>query len=316
MDKYFDSTNLTNIVYKWKIHLIVIVGIAAILAGIFSGPAFITPLYKSTAILYPANINAYSEESETEQMLQIMMSQEIVDSMIKKFDLAKHYEINPRYKYFKTVLLGEYHDKVSISKTPYEAVQIKVEDRNPDTAAMMVNAIIKFYDKKVDYLHKSKYREVVDMYERQLARKRRILDSLKNIMYKLGTENGIFEYDYQSQQIMRAYLGSLGGNPSKIKSKEVKRLVKGMQEHSGQLVEVVEMIQDEAANYVDVKQDYELAQRFVNSNLTYSNVVSYPYVPDKKSYPIRWLFVVGAALAAFVFALFIIFWIERKKIKE
>jgi uncharacterized protein involved in exopolysaccharide biosynthesis len=81
-------------------------------------------------------------------------------------------------------------------------------------------------------------------------------------------------------------------------------------------VEVVEMIQDEAANYVDVKQDYELAQRFVNSNLTYSNVVSYPYVPDKKSYPIRWLFVVGAALAAFVFALFIIFWIERKKIKE
>jgi hypothetical protein len=181
---------------------------------------------------------------------------------------------------------------------------------------MMVNAIIRFYDKKVDYLHKSKYREVVDMYERQLARKRRILDSLKNIMYKLGTENGIFEYDYQSQQIMRAYLGSLGSNPSKIKSKEVKRLVKGMQEHSGQLVEVVEMIQDEAANYVDVKQDYELAQRFVNSNLTYSNVVSYPYVPDKKSYPIRWLFVVGAALAAFVFALFIIFWIERKKIKE
>ncbi len=316
MDKYFDSTNLTGIVYKWRIHLLVIVGIAALLAGIFSGPTFITPLYKSTAILYPANINAYSEESETEQMLQIMMSQDIVDSMIKKFDLAKHYEINPKYKYFKTVLLGQYHDMVSISKTPYEAVQIKVKDRSPDTAAMMVNAIIKFYDKKVDYLHKTKYREVVDMYERQLARKRGILDSLKKIMYKLGTENGIFEYDYQSQEIMRAYLGALDGNPAKINTKEVKRLVKGMQEHSGQLVEVVEMIQNEAANYVDVKQDYEMAQRFVNSNLTYSNIISYPFVPDKKTYPIRWLIVLGAAIAAFVFALFVIFWIERKKIKE
>ncbi len=317
MDKYFDSTNLLNVINKWKIHLLIIVGITAIFSGIFSGPTFITPLFKSSAILYPANINPYSEESETEQMLQIMMSQDIVDSMVKKFNLPKHYNINPKYKYYKTALFGEYHDKISINKTPYEAVKIVVKDRNPDTAALMVKAIIKFYNKKVSFLHKTKYREVVDMYSRQLARKRGILDSLKNIMYNLGTKNGIFEYDYQSQQIMRAYLGALNsGNPAKINSKEVKKLVKGMEEHSGQLVEVVRMIQDEAANYVEVKQDYEMAQRFIDSHLTYSNVVSYPYVSDKKTYPIRWLIVLIASLAAFVFALSVIFWIERRKVKE
>ncbi len=315
MDKYFDSTNLMRVIDKWKYHLLIIVGIAALLAGIFSGPSFITPLYKSYAILYPANINPYSEESETEQMLQIMMSQDIVDSMINKFDLAKHYHINPHYKYYKTVLLGQYRDLVSISKTPYEAVQIQVKDANPDTASLMVQGIIDFYNKKVDFLHKSKYREVVQMYERQLSRKRSSLDSLKTIMYNLGTKYGIFEYDYQSQQVMRAYLGSLDRNPAHINSKAVKKLVQGMTEHSGQLVEVVEMIRDEANDYVTVKKDYEMALRFVDSNLTYSNVVTYPFVPDKKSYPVRWLIVIIVSLAAFVFALLIIFWIERKRVR-
>jgi len=86
-----------------------------------------------------------------------------------------------------------------------------------------------------------------------------------------------------------------------------------MQEHSGQLVEVVEMIQDEAANYVDVKQDYELAQRFVNSNLTYSNVVSYPYVPDKKSYPIRWLIVLLSVIGTYIVTFITLSVIEKNK---
>jgi len=58
-----------------------------------------------------------------------------------------------------------------------------------------------------------------------------------------------------------------------------------------------------------------MAMRFVDSNLTYSNVVTYPFVSDKKTYPIRWLIVVVASLAVFVFALFIIFWIERKRVQ-
>ncbi len=313
MDKYFDSTNMLNVVAKWKYHLLIIVGITALLAGIFSGPRFITPLFKSYAILYPANVEPYSEESETEQMLQIMMSQDIIDSMIKKFDLAKHYEINPGYKYFRTVLLAEYHEKVSITKTPYEGVEVVVKDRSPDTAKLMVDAIIDFYNKKVDWLHKEKWREVADMYSRQLARKRHDIDSLKNIMFELGTQYGIFDYEYQGKEITRAYLNALLSNPSKAKNKELKKMLTGMEQHSGQLVEVTNMIENEAINYVTVKQDYEMAVRFIDSKLTYSNIVTYPFVPDKKTYPIRWLIVVISSLAVFTLALFIIFWIERRK---
>jgi len=313
MDKLFNSAHLINLIARWRFHLLAIVIVSAILAAVFSGPAFITPLYKSHAIAYPANVESYSDESETEQMLQILGSQDIVDSVVDMFKLAKHYKINPEYKHFKTTLYDTYHEHVSISKTPYESVQIEVSDRSPDTASLMVTAILDFYDRKISRLHKSKSLEVIEMYSIQLENKRNVLDSLKLILYKLGTEEGLIEYGYQSQELMRGYLGTIDGNQSKINSKEVERLLKNMEKGSGKLIEVVQMIQDEARTYVDVKLDYEMAMRFYNSNLTYSNIVTYPYPSDKKSYPIRWLIVAIISLASFVMALMIIFFIENKK---
>lgn len=314
MDNFFNSSNLLNLLNKWKYHLLIIVSIAAILAIIFSSPMFITPMFKSHAVVYPGNVVSYSDESETEQMLQIMNSQDIIDSTIDKFDLARHYEIDRDYEYFRTALLDEYNQNVKISKTLYESVLIEVFDKDADTAKLMVNSILDFYNKKVGRLHKTKYQEVVTMYADQLSRKRQNLDSLKQIMYELGTEYGLFEYEYQSQEIMRGYLKTLtGSGADRVNNKEVKRLLESMESKSGQLIEVVQMIQDESRSYVEVKLDYELALRFLNAEMTYSNIISEPFVSDKKSYPVRWLIVVVVTIAAFVFSLLAILFIEKRK---
>jgi len=313
MDKYFNSSNLLNLVNKWKFHLLIVVAIAALLAVIFSGPSFITPMYKSYGIVYPANVDSYSDESETEQMLQIMNSQDITDSVINKFDLATHYDIDKNYKYFRTALLEEYRQNVSISKTPYESVMVEVMDKSPDTAMLMANAILDFYNQKVEHLHKGKYKEVIDMYANQLEYKRANLDSLKKELFILGTEYGIFEYQYQSQEIMRGYLRTLTGQGAdRINSKEVQRLLDNIEQKGGMLIQLVQMVQSESQAYVDVKQDYEMALRFYNADMTYSNIITSPYVPDKKSYPIRWLIVVVVTIAAFVFAMLAILIIEKR----
>jgi len=313
MDNYFNSANLLNLVDKWKYHLLIILAIAAILAAIFSGPAFITPLYKSYAIAYPANVDSYSDESETEQMLQVMGSQDIIDSIIEKFNLPKHYEIDRDYKYFRTALLDEYRQNVKISKTPYESVLVEVQDKSPDTAALMVTAILDLYNKKVESLHKSKYKEVIDMYAKQLASKRATLDSLKNIMYVLGTEYGLIEYGYQSQEIMKGYLKTVTGQGvDRINTKEVNRLRQNMEQKGGLLLEVVSMIQDEAHSYTSVKLEYELAVRFYNADMTYMNLITSPFPADKKSYPIRWLILLVVTFATFVFAMLILLFIEKR----
>ena len=314
MDNFFNSSNLLKLIAKWRFHLLIIVGVAAIFAAIFSGPTFITPMYKSYAVSYPANVEPYSEESTTEQMLQILNSQDIVDSVVQKFDLFSHYEIDPGFEYAKTILLYEYHQNVHISKTPFESVLIEVHDKDPVLARDIVNAIMDFYNKKISHLHKSKYVEVVDMYSGQLRRKKAVLDSLKQVLYVLGTEYGLIDYSTQTQEIMRGYLKTVYGNNSRdINTKEVKRLLDNMGIKGGQLIETVQMIHDESRTYVEVKLDYEMNVRFLNANMTYANIVTSPFVADKKSYPVRWIIVVVVSLAAFVFALLIILFLDSRK---
>jgi len=292
MDNYFSNTSFVNLMLKWRKHLAVITIIGAVAGIIFSGSTFITPLYKSEAIAYPANINSYSDESQTEQMLQILQSQDIVDSMIQKFNLAAHYKIDPAYRYYQTALLTEYHQNVKISKTPYEAISIAVKDKDSQQAAEMAMEILRLYDRKIASLHKGKSLEVIHMYELQLATKKRLIDSLQSRLYVLGNEYGLIDYTAQSQEIMKGYLRTVyGNNGANINTKGVMELKANIEKHGGELLTLLEMIQQEARTFVETKTELEQAQRFYNANLTYSNIISKPFPSDKKAYPVRWIVV-------------------------
>lgn len=316
MEYKFDSRASLKLLIKWKYPLLIIVVVTAGLAALFSGSHFITPLYKSYAVVYPDNIKPYSKESTTEQMIQIFNSQDIKDSVINKFDLLNHYEIDPNYKYSRTELLRRYGENVRISKTSYEAVEVEVLDRNPDTAKSMADAVLYFYNKKVRRMQKEKFGELAHAYAGQLSRERAVMDSLKDRLKVLGTQKGIFEYDYQSQQIMMAYLHNVQGSPEAVNTKEAKRLAQNMGKYGGELVQLVRMLQKEAAAYVKVKLSYEAEYRHVISNVTYTNVVTHPFVSDKKAYPVRWLIVFISVLSVFTLSLVVISFLERKNSTE
>lgn len=312
MEKYFDNRNIIQLIVKWKYHLAVITIVAALLAVIFSSPWVITPLFKSVAVVYPHNINPYSEESETEQMLQLIQSRDIKDSVIKKFDLAGHYEIDSNYKYFYSTLLYEYDQRVSINKTMYESVEIEVMDKDPQMAAKIVQAIIDFYNKKVRKIHNEKWLEVVKIYGTQLTSKKQYIDSLRTIMKDLGKNYGLYEYESQSEEITKGLLKTMMGS-AQVNTREVEKLNESMKEKGGELVSVVELLRNEARTYADVKLEYEQASRFFTDKMTYVNVVTPPFAADKKSYPIRWLIVVITVIATFFLALIIILIIENYK---
>ena len=133
----------------------------------------------------------YSDESETEQMLEIINSTSIMDSIIEKYDLWTDYKIDKNYKFAKTYMINEYRSKIKIGKTPYEAVSITVMDKDPFTACNIAKDILNFYDQKVHDLHTQKDAEVVDMYELQLRMKQHDIDSLKQSLTDLATNYGV-----------------------------------------------------------------------------------------------------------------------------
>jgi hypothetical protein len=61
-----------------------------------------------------------------------------------------------------------------------------------------------------------------------------------------------------------------------------------------------------------VKLEYEMALRFYNADMTYTNIITSPYPADKKSFPIRWLIVVMVVLASFTFAMIALLFIEKQ----
>ena len=298
--------------FKWKWHLGVILLASVILAAIFSSPFFITPKFKSFAVVYPANISEYSDESETEQMFQILQSQDIKDSLIKKFNLPEHYEIDPSYKYFRTAINYEYGQNVNINKTPYDAIRIEVLDKDPQVAADMVNAIIDFFNLKVRAMHRSKYYEVILMYENLLAQKQKNIDEIQDELIELSTEYGLLSYDQTSEQIMRGYLQTItGANKSNINMKEVNRLKENMEKYGGELIILVESLKLEVKTYATFKVEYEDTWRFYYADLTYSNVITSPFPSDKKASPIRWLIVALTAMVTFFFSLILVLIIEN-----
>jgi uncharacterized protein involved in exopolysaccharide biosynthesis len=313
MDSFFNSKNIIGIIFKWKIQLVVVVVAAILLSVLFSSPIFITPLYKSNCLLYPSNISPYSDESETEQSVQIFQSRDIRDSLVKRYDLAKHWGIDSAYSHFESTLVWEYSQRVRVNKTPYGAVEIEVWDQDPVMARDILTAMLDAYNIKIRTMHREKFGEVVLNYNYIMGVRKNYIDSLKNRASELGIKYGILEYQSQTREVMRAYLGTGGGS---VRSAEAKAMKKNLEEKGGEMLMLSEMMRAESEAFSTMKMDADRALLDYNRNYTYVNVLSKPFVPDKKGYPIRWLIVVFSTLAAFFMAILIIGMIERSKFRS
>ena len=304
MDNNFNNLSLVQLILKWKWHIIIITVAAALCGAIFSSSMFITPLYKSVAVAYPANISPYSDESETEQMLEIINSHSIMDSIINKYDLWTDYKIDKNDPHAMTYMLYEYGSKIKISKTQYEAVSVTVMDKDPNVACDIARDILNFYDQKVHNLHKQKRGEVVTMYERQLREKQNNIDSLKTRLAEIGTQYGVTDLPNQSREVTRGYLSG---------SAKATELKANLEQYGAEIIDLHTKIAAEGNTYVAIKCDYEKELRFFNSELTYSNIITEPFPSDKKAFPVRWVVVALSALGALLLSIVVIFIIENRK---
>jgi hypothetical protein len=304
MENFFNNTNLLRIIGKWKWHLLILSAIAAIVSIVVSSSWVTTPRFKSMAVIYPSNIAPYSDESETEQMLQWLTSKDVRDSVMIQFNLPKHYGIDSSYRYFASTMAYLYDKNVKITKTQFESVEISVMDRDPIMARDMVNAVIKYTDMKIRATHHEKYAEVVFSMKKVLAIKKQEIDSVKEEMRKLTSTYGIFDLLGQSQEITRGELRTVDGGGAGINNKNVEKLTEGMKEKGGDLLFISTRMKDLANEYSEIMLKNDLAIYDANKEYTFINTITPAKVADKKSYPKRLLilfyFVAGTLLLSLV----------------
>ncbi len=314
MNNFFDNQRILELIWKRKFHFIIVGVIAIALSAIFSGPTFITPKFKSTARIYPTNLSVISEESETEQMLEILNSNDIKLKMFKAFDLGEIYNIKKDDPHYLTYMFDIYNKNVKTSKTEYETVEINVMDFSPERACNMCDSIIHFYNRKVGEMHKAKNLEMVQITQKMLDKKYEEYDSLKVQLNQIREKYGMYNFERQSPEITRGYMNALAsGRGSTSDGQKIEKLYNNFSE-KGAEIQWLEKHSSSAINQIDsIRRIHEIYLMEYEKDITYSNVVEHPIPADKKSYPVRWLIVAFSTISAVFLALLVFLVLDYRK---
>lgn len=311
MQNLFNNQSLLSVVWKWKVHLMVIGLMAVLLSALFSSPYFLTPLYQSTSRLYPVNTTSFSEESESEQMLEFFQSNDIKWQLIRVFDLSQRYDLDSGVPNFKNRLLQKYDDHVSSKKTEYEAIELTVMDADPQTACRMVDSLIVFYNRKVQNLIRLKYAERVRSYTGELALKVVEIDSLSGRMDALRKTYGLLNYQTQVEQLTSGYADALARGAAQHAVNDIVQRLNILAEKGGLFQKYESEMRSLEEQRDEISARLSEAQGMAMLDQHYAMVVEQPFQADKKSWPVRWLIVLATLLSAEFLAFLLILVLER-----
>lgn len=316
-DRVFDSTNLIVYLYNWRLPLMIVSFVAAILAAIFSGPSFIDPLYESTVTVFPSTTNSLSKallpqkfasrgqdilefgkEEEAEQLLQILNTDEIRDSIIRKYDLMQHYDIDTDGKYTKTELYRTFASNISFRRTEFMSVEISVLDTDPDTAALIANDIVVLLDMVKNRIQRERANQGLRIIEGEyLALKRELEvleDSLTILRYK-----GVHDYEAQSSVFNEQLATAIIENAPAKSIRALEQKLDTLAKYGGTYVSIRDELVYLKEEVVKLKTAYDQAKVDVSQSLPATFRVNNAYPAEKKKYPIRWLVVALSMLGAF-----------------
>jgi len=310
-DVSFDASFLVSILVKHRKQLIAITLTTVALSILFSSPIFITPKYKSTAIIYPFNIIPYSSESPTEQLIQLLESEDIRDAVANDFNLMAHYEIDSTGKYPLTELHETMKENINIDKTKFESVEIIVMDKDPKMASDIADSIVSKLNKKSLDLLRKKSLEVVIISENQLKLRQAEIDSMQNLMKQISKEYGIVDMEQQIRSLSRVYYEGVSKGAGD--GKRLENVIQAMGAKGFELVGLAENVEEVRKQYNKIKQQYDQSLRDMTKELTYSNIITSPVPAEKKSYPVRSMIVLLSTISTLVLSITLLIIFEGRK---
>lgn len=307
MKDFFNNQRILDIIWKRKIHFVIIGILAIALSAFFSSSSFITPKFDSTARIYPTNnIFSFSEESRTEQLLEVVNSRDIKLKMFDAFDLAKVYHVDRNDPHYLADMMDIYNSNVSASRTEFETVEIKVRDEDPQRASDMCDSIIAFLNDKEGAMHSAKYRENARIAGNYLKEKEHQLDSISGLLQQLRNKTGIVDFQAQAKELIRGYMTALASNEAQTTDEREIKARLGDLVSNGIDAYTLEKRFSLVTNAVDsLQRIQEVSLVDANKHITYCHIVETPIPADKKSYPIRWLIVAFSLISALFLGLLV-----------
>jgi uncharacterized protein involved in exopolysaccharide biosynthesis len=297
-----DSVNLLNVLIKyWKILLITVLAVALISSAV---SFLIKPLFRSSVVLYPTtNVSEtqslfgvqssttplFGDETATEKVLQILKSDIIKNFVVSKYDLMKHYGINPDARYKYTMLDIRMKKYIVSRKTQYSSVEISVLDPDPVLAAAIANDISYQIDTVFNQIVRDAGRKatqaIIVSYNDQLKRVRSMEDSLNSIL-PAGSSKPMAAVN-KTGYAKKSWVSAAG-------------------EYSPGILRLINMFEAENESLSAIRNRLTEARMASEQNLPYTHIINGAKVSEKKEFPKRSIIVIASVLSSLLVMIFIL----------
>lgn len=316
----FDKERQNLLIFIWKRRKIIgiFTGVAAVLSVVIS--LLLTPLYRSTAIVFPAATSTVSfseqrnakassmdfgEEEQAEQLVQILQSSRIRDRIVDQFDLMKHYDISSDDANKHHKLVKKYNNHFFFVRTRFGSIQIDVLDRDPQKAADMANKIVELVDSVKNDMVAERTLPAYEINRRKKEQLERDRDQVLQKMDSLAAL-GVLSLEGRSG-LYQAYVDAKNAQ----EKAEIKKTI-DVNAENGTTYDGLEYLRNEKIKKLEeFMVSYEQAESDANTLFNHKFVVEKAVVADKKDKPKRLIIVLLATIGAFVFIVFALLVKER-----
>jgi tyrosine-protein kinase Etk/Wzc len=306
----------------------------------------VNPLLKSPNHVYGTsteNPEPYGTEEDLDRMLAIAESKSLTDYLIKEFDLYNHYEIDSTEEKAPYKIKKKLFKLYNAQKNAFGQIEISVEDKDKNLARDMANAIRVKMDYIDQQLMKENQRSTVLMYQNELNGKDAYLKIMKDSLSGFRQQYGIYDIKAQGEfvsQTIPKIQAELSGVRASLKyyrsigMKDSVRSVEGRErdlagklaafsgsgdgfnlstfnEGREKILFLEQFLESYSEEMAEQREIYRRYKSVAEANIPSIYTVEAAYTPIVKSYPVRWLIVIGSMFIAFILAIMSILILDR-----
>lgn len=193
--------------YPWRRHIVRIT-LAAFLLSII-GSLFLKNYYQGKTVFYAASQDLFKPEKvfgggttemyyygsgeDVDRILTVGNSHAVVDFLIDSFDLWKVYKIKPGTPKAKYKMRKAFRENYNILLTKQDALELTVEDKDPERAAAMANAATRLIDKEVKSIIKNSQIALASSYQRSINNKEKVMQNNLDTLIAYRDKSGIYD---------------------------------------------------------------------------------------------------------------------------
>jgi tyrosine-protein kinase Etk/Wzc len=149
----------------------------------------------------PTETYYYGTSDDIERILTVARSDDLTDFMVDSFHLYHHYGIDSTARLARFKVHKKFMSYYEIIRTKYDALELTFEDRDPEFATTITNAARDQINKRINTLIKSSQQRLLDSYVLALMNKKRVLETIYDSLHQVQVKNGIFDPEAQTEYL-------------------------------------------------------------------------------------------------------------------